>query len=116
LPATFAVVATSLDKRQHAMGVGVQSMIRRVPVMVGPIVGGWLITRFGWEHGVRLAVFGCIALNVATALFQWCMAEPALLRRDSQADEPSCGVGNRRVIAHDKLRGRVGESNDLRNA
>jgi MFS family permease len=75
LPATFAVVATSLDKRQHTMGVGVQSMIRRVPMMVGPLVGGWLITRFGWEHGVRLALFGCIALNVATALFQWCMAE-----------------------------------------
>ena len=42
LPATFAVVASSLDKRQHTMGIGVQSMVRRVPVMVGPLVGGWL--------------------------------------------------------------------------
>jgi MFS family permease len=40
LPATFAVIATSLDKRQHTMGVGVQSMIRRVPMMIGPLVGG----------------------------------------------------------------------------
>src|SRR5688572_20878404 len=39
LPATFAVVATSLDKRQHTMGVGVQSMVRRVPMMVGPLIG-----------------------------------------------------------------------------
>ncbi len=75
LPATFAVVATSLDKRQHTMGVGVQSIIRRVPMMVGPLVGGWLITRFGWEQGVRLALLGCIALSAATAIFQWCMAE-----------------------------------------
>lgn len=75
LPATFSVIATSLDKRQHTMGVGVQSMIRRVPMMVGPLVGGWLITRYGWEHGVRLALLGCIVLSVTTAIFQWCMAE-----------------------------------------
>src|SRR5882724_9154897 len=52
-PATFAIIATSLDQRQHTMGVGVQSMIRRVPMMVGPLVGGWMISRFGWEQGVR---------------------------------------------------------------
>lgn len=75
LPATFAVIATSLDKRQHTMGVGVQSMVRRVPMMIGPLVGGWLITRFGWEQGVRYALMGCITLSAATALFQWLMAE-----------------------------------------
>lgn len=77
LPATFAVVATSLDQRQHTMGVGVQSMVRRVPMMIGPLVGGWLITRYGWEQGVRFALLGCIGLSAATAAFQWFMADPA---------------------------------------
>ncbi len=76
LPATFSVVATSLDKRQHTMGVGVQSMVRRVPMMLGPLIGGWLITRFGWEQGVRFALLGCIALSAATVVFQWFMTEP----------------------------------------
>ena len=76
LPATFSVVATSLDKRQHTMGVGVQSMVRRVPMMLGPLSGGWLITRFGWEQGVRFALLGCIALSAATVVFQWFMTEP----------------------------------------
>ena len=76
LPATFAVVASSLDKRQHTMGIGVQSMVRRVPMMVGPLVGGWLITSFGWEQGVRYALLGCITFSAATAVFQWFMAEP----------------------------------------
>jgi MFS family permease len=75
LPATFSVVATSLDQRQHTMGVGVQSMIRRVPMMIGPLAGGWLITRFGWEQGLRFALLGCIALSAATSLFQWCLAD-----------------------------------------
>ena len=78
LPATFAVIATSLDKRRHTMGVGVQSMIRRVPMIVGPLVGGWLITRYGWEEGVRFALLGCIGLSAVTVLFQWFMAEPAV--------------------------------------
>lgn len=77
LPATFAVVATSLDQRQHTMGVGVQSLVRRIPMMIGPLVGGWLITRFGWETGVRYTLLLCTILSAATAVFQWFMAEPA---------------------------------------
>jgi len=75
LPATFAVIATSLDRRQHTMGVGVQSMVRRVPMMAGPLAGGWLIAHYGWEHGVRLALLGCISLSAATAIFQWNLVE-----------------------------------------
>ena len=80
LPATLSVVATSLDQRQHTMGVGVQSMVRRVPMMVGPLVGGWLITRYGWEQGVQFALLGCIVLSAATAVFQWFMADPTVGR------------------------------------
>ncbi len=76
LPATFSVVATSLDRHQHTMGVGIQSMVRRVPMMVGPLIGGWLITRYGWERGVHFALLGCIVLSAATAVFQWFMTEP----------------------------------------
>jgi MFS family permease len=77
LPATFTVVATSLNQRQHTMGIGVQSMIRRIPMMIGPLIGGWLITKFGWEIGVRYALLICITLSATTALFQWYMSESA---------------------------------------
>src|SRR5262245_27240742 len=73
LPTTFTVVATSLQARQHAMGVGVQSMIRRVPMMVGPLVGGWLLGRFGWEQGIRYALALCVILSLLTMAFQWLM-------------------------------------------
>jgi MFS family permease len=76
LPATFTVVATTLDQRKHTMGIGVQSMVRRVPMMIGPLIGGGLITRYGWELGVRHALLLCIVLSAATSIFQWFMAEP----------------------------------------
>jgi MFS family permease len=76
LPATFSIVATSLEKKRHTMGVGVQSMIRRVPMMLGPLLGGWLLTRFGWTAGVRYALLLCITMSLLTAAFQWFMFEP----------------------------------------
>lgn len=76
LPATFLVVATSLKQQQHTMGVGVQSMVRRVPMMLGPLAGGWLVTKFGWTEGVKYALVLCIGLSAITMLFQWLMLEP----------------------------------------
>jgi MFS family permease len=85
LPATFTVIATSLKQTQHTMGVGVQSMVRRVPMMLGPLIGGWLISRFGWQQGIKFALLGCLGLSAATILFQWCIAEPAI-EHDSPKD------------------------------
>jgi MFS family permease len=107
LPATFAVVATSLDQRRHTMGVGVQSMVRRVPMMVGPLIGGWLITRFGWAEGIRFALLGCIGLSAATAVFQWFMEEPRSSRRaEAQIDwpaRPEVRASSRRLLQEESL-------------
>ena len=90
LPATFAVVATSLDVRQHTMGIGVQSMVRRVPMMLGPLAGGWLITRFGWTKGIEYALLSCLALSLLTMAFQWLIIDPvpAKLPKGEQASAP----------------------------
>jgi len=82
LPTTFSVVATSLQRHQHTMGIGVQSMVRRVPMMVGPLVGGWLVTKFGWADGVKYALLLCILLSALTMVFQWFMFEPVTGRAD----------------------------------
>jgi MFS family permease len=75
LPATFSVVATALESHKHTMGIGVQSMVRRVPMMIGPLIGGALITRYGWREGIQLALLGSVALGVMTGTFQWFMAD-----------------------------------------
>src|SRR5476649_985512 len=82
LPATLSVIATSLQSHRHTMGVGVQSMIRRVPMMVGPLIGGWLLTHFGWTDGVRYALALCIVMSLLTLAFQWFMFEPETGRAD----------------------------------
>src|ERR1700719_717916 len=54
LPATFSLVAASLTANRYAMGIGVQAIIKRVPIMVAPIFGGILIDRLGVVDGVRI--------------------------------------------------------------
>jgi MFS family permease len=70
LPATFAVVATSLAAGQHTMGIGIQSLVRRLPRIIGPLIGGWLIVKYGWLPGVRWALLLCIFLNIFTICVQ----------------------------------------------
>lgn len=91
LPATLSIIATSLQSHRHTMGVGVQSMIRRVPMMVGPLIGGWLLTRFGWTDGVRYALTLCITMSLLTMAFQWFMFEPDTPRssRGNEAQTPA---------------------------
>ena len=79
LPATFTIVATSLKRNRQTMGVGVQSMMRRVPMMLGPLFGGWLISRFGWQQGIQLALLCCLGLGTVTLVFQWYLVEPTVV-------------------------------------
>ncbi len=75
LPATFSVVASSLEAGRHTMGIGLQSLVRRVPMMLGPLAGGWLVMKLGWAEGIHYALLGCIVLGLLTGLFQWFMVE-----------------------------------------
>src|SRR6184192_3055449 len=56
LPATFSLVGATVAANRYSMGIGVQMVIKRVPMMVGPLMGGILIDRFGVIAGVRVAL------------------------------------------------------------
>src|SRR5215472_15608958 len=47
LPATFSLIGAALEANRHSMGVGVQSVIKRLPIMIAPLFGGMLIDRYG---------------------------------------------------------------------
>jgi MFS family permease len=70
LPATFSLIGASLGPNRHAMGIGVQSIIKRLPIMVAPILGGILIDRFGIIDGVRIGLVVSILFSGATILVQ----------------------------------------------
>jgi len=66
LPASFSLVGARLTQDRHAMGIAVQSFVKRLPIIVGPLLGGLLIDRVGVERGVRIGfAISCVLASVA---------------------------------------------------
>src|SRR5881628_2504133 len=68
LPATFSLVGATLAANRLSMGVGIQMVIKRLPIMFAPFFGGILIDHFGVVPGVRIAFLISIFL-CAIAIF-----------------------------------------------
>ena len=75
LPATFSLLGATLAAERHSIGVGTQSVITRLPIMIAPFFGGMLIDRFGVIVGVRIALIVTIFLSAATIFVQWQLHE-----------------------------------------
>jgi MFS family permease len=70
LPATFSLVGATLAANRYSMGVGIQSVIKRLPIMIAPFLGGILIDRFGIIRGVRIGLAMSIVLSALTIFVQ----------------------------------------------
>ncbi|MGH9942898.1 MAG: MFS transporter [Pyrinomonadaceae bacterium] len=67
-PAIFAVIGDSLPKERRAMGFTLQSMLKRVPMVVAPIIGGVLIAGVGIRAGFRTGLLVTLALAGVASL------------------------------------------------
>jgi len=70
LPATMSMVSQVLPKTQRTMGVSLHSLVRRVPMALGPVVGGIMITQFGEKNGIRLAFVVALLLGGVSLVLQ----------------------------------------------
>lgn len=76
LPATMEIVARSLPKNKRTMGVSLHSLVRRIPMALGPMLGGIMIDHFGVAIGIRISFGFALALAfVAAVLQQWLIAD-----------------------------------------
>lgn len=65
-PTLFAVVGDALPRERRAMGFSVQSILRRVPIVLAPVLGGLLIASHGVLGGVRTGLTISILLALVT--------------------------------------------------
>ncbi|HEX8072085.1 MAG TPA: MFS transporter [Pyrinomonadaceae bacterium] len=67
-PAVFAIIGDALPREKRAMGFTLQSVLKRVPAVVSPLVGGALIASVGIIAGVRSGLAVTLALCAVTVL------------------------------------------------
>jgi MFS family permease len=95
-PTTFAVIGDSLPPERRSMAFGVQSVLVRVPRIIGAPLGGLLIATGSVVGGVRLALSLTIAIAIIVALGQYLGYER---QAPLEAPEPRDDRGFRQVVA-----------------
>jgi MFS family permease len=86
LPATMSLVSRVLPREKRTMGVSIHSLVRRIPMALGPVIGGVLIGIYGEKTGIRLAFGVALLLGIVSLIFQQMMI----------ADDGKRGKGEKR--------------------
>ena len=71
LPATFSLVGEELAGDRRVVGFTVQAVLKRVPIVLAPHLGGLLLERFGIVHGMRIGFAVSIVLSLAMLAGLW---------------------------------------------
>lgn len=67
-PAIFAIIGDALPRERRAMGFTLQSILKRVPIVIAPIAGGFLIASFGVVRGIHVALLITLGLALVTLI------------------------------------------------
>ena len=86
LPATMSLVARVLHMNKRTMGVTMHSLVRRVPMALGPVLGGVCIGLWGERDGVRMAFVVALLMAVVAAVMQ-----QKLIEDDSPSSDENLG-------------------------
>lgn len=69
LPAILSLVSSTVKKEKQTMGVSLHSLVRRIPMALGPVIGGIFITAYGIRTGARIAFGVALALGLLALWF-----------------------------------------------
>ncbi|NLI41045.1 MAG: MFS transporter [Caldisericales bacterium] len=75
LPATMGLVSRALPRNKRTMGVSLHSLVRRLPMILGPMLGGLLIKIYGTELGIRYSFSVATMLALIAAVLQQILIE-----------------------------------------
>ena len=84
LPATMSLISKVLPMTKRTMGVSMHSLVRRIPMALGPVLGGLCIGIWGERDGVRAAFVAAFLLSFLAIVLQQKLIEDELPRRPEE--------------------------------
>lgn len=79
-PAIFATIGDALPPERRAVGFTVQSILKRIPMVISPLLGAALISARGLRGGMRAGLLLTLVLAVAAFAVLWTIRLPATPR------------------------------------
>ncbi|MFB3845125.1 MAG: MFS transporter [Candidatus Cloacimonadaceae bacterium] len=98
LPATMDLVSATLPPNKHAMGISMMSITKRIPMTLGPLLGGFFIMKFGTVQGVRYAFVAAILFAIIALFVQQKLIEDKPQKQNEETD------GKKRKLFNANLR------------
>lgn len=92
LPATMSLVAKILPLNQRTMGVSMHSLVRRIPMALGPVLGGLCIGLWGERDGVRMAFMVALLFALLAVILQQTLIE----------EQPKAQAGDESMVFPEK--------------
>jgi MFS family permease len=80
-PASQAIVADSLPPEKRTTGIASLQVISSLPLIIAPMIGGWLIQNQGLPDGFRLACMYTVATAFSSAFIVFFFLKETLRRR-----------------------------------
>jgi MFS family permease len=84
LPATMSLIAKVLPMHKRTMGVSMHSLVRRIPMALGPVLGGVCIGIWGEQDGVRAAFVAALLLSFVAIVLQQKLIEDELPKKPGE--------------------------------
>jgi MFS family permease len=75
LPASMSLIAKVLPVGKRTMGVSMHSLVRRIPMALGPVIGGVFIQVHGTRNGIRMAFVAALAMGFVSLVTQYLLIQ-----------------------------------------
>lgn len=95
LPATMSLISSVVPVNRRSMGISMNSIVKRIPMSLGPILGGALILRYGRIQGVRYAFIVAFILAGVALLVQ-----SKFITEQPKMEKTEVSKGSRRFSAN----------------
>ena len=68
LPAIMSLISKAVPANKRTMGITIHSLVKRIPMSLGPLLGGTFISIYGTTTGIRISFIAAFVLGIV-ALF-----------------------------------------------
>jgi len=105
LPATMSLISSVVPTNRRSMGISLNSIVRRIPMSLGPILGGALILRYGRIQGIRYAFIVAFILAAVALIVQgkFIQDEPPKAKTDTRKSSRRFSSNLKHLLVSDIL-------------
>lgn len=85
LPAIMSLISKAVPVNKRTMGVTIHSLVKRIPMSLGPLLGGIFISIYGTTAGIRISFIAAFVLGIVAILVIHFLMEDEVVKVSSSS-------------------------------